>query len=83
MYLTRTASVNAAQGGKGQLFWKVTGLELKLQQYVVGERFCREIHERHGIQVLNRAWERAENLPTADELRQPERWAARMGTKLG
>jgi len=66
-----------------RLFWKVTGLELKLQQYVVGERFCREIHERHGIQVLNRAWERAENLPTADELRQPERWAARMGTKLG
>jgi coenzyme F420 biosynthesis associated uncharacterized protein len=65
-----------------RLFWKVTGLELKLQQYVVGERFCKEIHERHGMSVLNRAWERAENLPTAEELRQPERWASRMGTKL-
>jgi coenzyme F420 biosynthesis associated uncharacterized protein len=65
-----------------RLFWKLTGLELKLQQYVVGERFCKEIHERHGMAVLNRSWERAENLPTADELRHPERWAARMGTKL-
>ncbi|HVD02475.1 MAG TPA: zinc-dependent metalloprotease [Candidatus Dormibacteraeota bacterium] len=65
-----------------RLFWKVTGLELKLQQYVVGERFCKQVHERHGIAVLNRAWERAENLPTADELQHPDRWAARMGTAL-
>jgi coenzyme F420 biosynthesis associated uncharacterized protein len=63
-----------------RLFWKVTGLELKLQQYVVGERFCREIHRLHGMAVLNRAWERAENLPTADELRKPDLWAARLGT---
>jgi len=49
---------------------------------VIGERFCKEIHERHGMAVLNRAWERAENLPTAEELRRPELWASRMGTKL-
>jgi coenzyme F420 biosynthesis associated uncharacterized protein len=62
-----------------RLFWKLTGLELKLQQYVVGERFCKEIHERHGMAVLNQAWERPENLPTGDELRRPELWAARIG----
>lgn len=65
-----------------RLFWKVTGLELKLQQYVVGERFCKAVHERHGMSVLNRAWERAENLPTAEELREPERWVSRMVTTL-
>ena len=61
-----------------KLFWKLTGLELKLQQYVVGERFCKEIHERHGIAFLNRAWERVGNLPTLEELRKPELWARRI-----
>ena len=61
-----------------RLFWKLTGLELKLQQYVVGERFCEEIHDRHGIALLNRAWEGPKSLPTQAELREPERWARRM-----
>ena len=61
-----------------KLFWRLTGLELKLQQYVVGEHFCKEIHERHGLAVLNRAWETAANLPTLDELRAPESWARRI-----
>jgi coenzyme F420 biosynthesis associated uncharacterized protein len=61
-----------------KLFWKLTGLELKLQQYVVGERFCKDIHERHGIEVLNRAWEGPATLPTLEELRDPERWARRI-----
>ncbi|MDQ6918677.1 MAG: zinc-dependent metalloprotease [Candidatus Dormibacteraeota bacterium] len=63
-----------------RLFWKLTGLELKLQQYVVGERFCKAIHERHGMVLLNRAWESPETLPTQAELREPERWARRMLT---
>ena len=61
-----------------KLFWKITGLELKLQQYVVGERFCKLVHEGHGMAVLNRAWERAENLPTMEELKAPETWIRRM-----
>jgi coenzyme F420 biosynthesis associated uncharacterized protein len=61
-----------------KLFWRLTGLELKLQQYVVGEHFCKEIHERHGIGLLNRAWERPANLPTLEELRDPESWARRI-----
>jgi coenzyme F420 biosynthesis associated uncharacterized protein len=64
-----------------KLFWRLTGLELKLQQYVVGERFCKEIHERHGVALLNRAWEGPKNLPTLEELRDPESWARRMNRK--
>jgi uncharacterized protein (DUF2342 family) len=61
-----------------KLFWRLTGLELKLQQYVVGEHFCKEIHERHGIGLLNRAWERPASLPTLEELRDPKSWARRI-----
>lgn len=61
-----------------RLFWKITGLELKLQQYVVGERFCRTIHDAHGMEVLNRAWTGPETLPTLLELRDPDSWAARI-----
>lgn len=61
-----------------RLFWRLTGLELKLQQYVVGERFCKEINDRHGIAFLNRAWEGPAMLPTAPELREPELWARRV-----
>ena len=66
-----------------RLFWKLTGLELKLQQYVVGERFCRQINDRHGIAYLNRAWEGPAMLPTAAELREPELWARRVGSDRG
>jgi coenzyme F420 biosynthesis associated uncharacterized protein len=62
-----------------RLFWKLTGLELKLQQYVIGERFCKAIHDRHGMSLLNRAWEGPATLPTNAELREPELWARRMG----
>ena len=61
-----------------RLFWRLTGLELKLQQYVVGERFCKAVHGAHGMELLNRAWEGPETLPTAEELRSPELWVARM-----
>jgi len=61
-----------------KLFWRLTGLELKLQQYVVGERFCKEIHERYGIDFLNRAWESPSSLPTLEELREPDSWARRL-----
>jgi coenzyme F420 biosynthesis associated uncharacterized protein len=61
-----------------QLFWKLTGLELKLQQYVIGERFCKEIHDQYGMRLLNRAWEGPATLPTMEELRKPELWARRI-----
>ena len=60
------------------LLWRLTGLELKLQQYRVGEAFSRAIHERHGMTVLNRAWESPDTLPRPEELRDPDRWYRRV-----
>jgi coenzyme F420 biosynthesis associated uncharacterized protein len=60
------------------LIWRLTGLELKMQQYQVGEAFARHIHDVYGMHALNRAWAGPETLPTLDELRDPERWYERV-----
>jgi coenzyme F420 biosynthesis associated uncharacterized protein len=60
------------------LIWRLTGLELKLQQYRVGEAFALAMYQKHGMAALNRAWESPESLPRPDELRNPERWYLRV-----
>ena len=66
------------RSGLEVLFWRLTGLELKLQQYRLGESFSRMIHDRHGMAVLNRAWESPDTLPRLEELRDPDRWYRRV-----
>lgn len=60
------------------LIWRLTGLELKLRQYRVGESFARSVHDRYGMDVLNRAWDSPESLPRPEELRDFERWYRRI-----
>lgn len=60
------------------LFFKVTGLDMKMQQYEIGEDFARRIYEAHGMEALNRAWEGPRTLPTLDELRDAEAWYRRV-----
>ena len=71
----------ARSGQRGmweQLVWRVTGLQMKLEQYRVGERFARTIQERYGMEVLNIAWEGPDTLPRPEELQNPERWHRRV-----
>ncbi|MEP7104430.1 MAG: zinc-dependent metalloprotease [Chloroflexota bacterium] len=60
------------------LFWKVTGLDMKLEQYRRGEAFSRAVYEKHGMAILNVAWESEANLPRPEELLRPEEWVARV-----
>ena len=60
------------------LIWKLTGLDLKLQQYQRGEAFCRAIYDRYGMAVLNRVWDGPDNMPTLRELGNPEAWHRRV-----
>jgi coenzyme F420 biosynthesis associated uncharacterized protein len=60
------------------LVWRLTGLELKLRQYRVGEAFAQAVHDRYGMAALNRAWESPETLPRSEELRDPDRWYRRV-----
>ena len=59
------------------LIWRLTGLDLKLQQYKRGEAFAKAVYDARGMQVLNRAWSGAESMPRLDELADPERWYRR------
>ena len=61
-----------------QLFLKITGLSLKMEQYRLGERFVDVVVRERGIAFVNRAWESPEVLPTEAEIRDPERWIQRM-----
>jgi len=60
------------------LVWKVSGLEVKLQQYRYGEAFARAVYDAHGMGVLNLAWEGPQTMPRLKELSNPEAWYRRV-----
>ncbi|HEY0831201.1 MAG TPA: zinc-dependent metalloprotease [Candidatus Dormibacteraeota bacterium] len=59
------------------LIWKLTGLDLKLQQYQRGEAFCQAVFDKHGLAVLNRVWDGPDSMPALNELGNPEAWYRR------
>lgn len=61
-----------------QIFIRLTGLNMKLAQYILGERFIDAVVERRGRAFVERLWSSHEALPTMDEIRDPERWIARI-----
>ena len=58
-------------------FLRLTGLEMKLRQYVLGERFCREVRDAGGRELLARVWEGPPWLPTMAEIQQPQLYIER------
>lgn len=70
----RKGSRNLAE----QLFNRVTGMDLKLAQYAEGQHFVDTVVQQRGIAFATRVWERAENLPSLEEIRNPQRWIDRV-----
>ena len=64
---------------RGQAAAALIGLEAKLAQYEQGEQFIAAVEEVGGPTLLNRAFERPENLPTLVEIRDPSSWLRRVG----
>lgn len=60
--------------------FRLTGMDVKLEQYRLGERFADAVVKRQGMDGLNRVWERAENLPSLEEVHDPGLWMLRMET---
>jgi uncharacterized protein (DUF2342 family) len=54
------------------------GLEAKLKQYELGERFIAEVEAHGGPQLLARVWEGPDRLPTMAEIRTPAAWLHRV-----
>jgi len=66
------------RGSAEKLFVRLTGLELKMEQYKAGERFVDAVVAARGIAIMNRAWEGPANLPDLREIYQPQLWLDRV-----
>jgi coenzyme F420 biosynthesis associated uncharacterized protein len=57
---------------------RLTGMDLKMEQYKKGEQFVRAIADRRGAPALARLWEGPETLPRDGEIDAPDRWIRRV-----
>ena len=66
------------RGAVERAIMRLTGLDLKMEQYAAGERFADAVIAARGREFLNRVWTGPELLPSLEEIRSPERWIARV-----
>ncbi len=64
--------------GPAKFMQRLLGFEAKLAQYEEGETFIHAVEAAGGKELFDQVWERAENLPTIDEIRSPELWVDRV-----
>ncbi|MGH2723507.1 MAG: zinc-dependent metalloprotease [Actinomycetota bacterium] len=57
---------------------RAIGLDVKVRQYDIGERFVARVVDRAGPEGFARVWERPEHLPTLEEIGRPEAWVDRV-----
>ena len=57
---------------------RITGMDLKMEQYERGEKFVRAVAEARGRPALSRIWEGPHTLPRPEEIADPSRWIARV-----
>jgi coenzyme F420 biosynthesis associated uncharacterized protein len=60
------------------LLFRLIGMEMKLKQYELGERFILTVEREAGWSALDAAWKGQEQLPTLDEINHPLRWLDRV-----
>ncbi len=58
---------------------RITGMDLKMEQYRKGELFVAGIERLGGAAALRRLWDGPETLPTPAEIDDPAAWVRRMG----
>ncbi len=56
----------------------VIGLDMKMRQYELGQRFCETVAAEAGAGALGRLWEGPERFPSLAELREPLAWLRRV-----
>ena len=66
------------RGAVERAILRLTGMDLKMEQYKRGERFVSAIARSAGPPALRRLWESPDTLPTSEEIEAPERWIARV-----
>jgi putative hydrolase len=66
------------RGAVERAIMRLTGLDLKMEQYAAGERFADAVIKERGRAFLNRVWTGPEMLPSLDEIRTPGLWIRRI-----
>jgi coenzyme F420 biosynthesis associated uncharacterized protein len=54
------------------------GLEMKMRQYELGQKFCEAVVARGGDEALARLWADESSFPTMREIKEPELWLDRV-----
>lgn len=62
-----------------EAFFRFTGLEMKVKQYQLGERFVLGVEREAGWESVTLAFAGPESLPDLEEIGDPGRWLARVG----
>ena len=57
---------------------RVTGMDIKLEQYRMGEEFTRAVAAASGPAGLRMLWQGPESLPTPEEIESPSTWIERV-----
>jgi coenzyme F420 biosynthesis associated uncharacterized protein len=76
--MARVLHTRRQQRGMGGQIQELLGIEMKMRQYEVGERFVRGVEAAAGIGALDAAWRDVASLPTVPELDDPQAWLARV-----
>ncbi len=63
-----------------RLLTRLLGLDMKLEQYRIGEKFVNEVVNQRDVGFVSRVWTGPEYLPTLNETRDPTGWIARVET---
>ena len=61
-----------------RLFRRLLGLGMKREQYERGAAFFEHVADTAGVETAARVWDAPENLPSDDELDDPDAWLARV-----
>jgi coenzyme F420 biosynthesis associated uncharacterized protein len=69
---------NEARGAMERAIMRLTGLDLKMEQYAAGERFVTAVLAVRDRAFLNQVWEGPDKLPDLAEIRHPQSWIDRM-----
>jgi coenzyme F420 biosynthesis associated uncharacterized protein len=77
--MRRALSTRRRASSVERTFQKAIGFEQKIRQYDTGERFVRAIVDRTGMSTFNLVWRSAADLPTLEEIGEPDRWLTRVG----
>ncbi len=68
----------AKRKGLDRIVGRLTGLDMKLEQYRRGEAFVSGVHQSGGDAAIARLWDGPANLPTDREMDDPAAWVRRI-----